>query len=314
MKWSLSSHRTFRRCQRQYYFTYIAANHNAKKDYIRREAYLLKQVKQLSAWKGTVIHQGIKKFAIPYLEQKETINWGSVTKETVELAKKQFEFSRQKKYRELGITKTNSNDEFCIIAEHENGKEIPQDSLDKVYIDIHTCFNNLASQTELLSHLQGRKFYLSERSFSHQYDDVKVNITPDLIFPCAYGYPSILDWKIEQNYIHGNHKLQVALYAWVLCKKDKWGIQKPEDIELYEVQLLDGNVIRHAYSLEIFEKLEDIIFQSIHEIRSLCRDHKYENQNLRDYEFAGSLNTCLYCSFQRLCRRYSSGTQLNESF
>ncbi|ODS34258.1 MAG: PD-(D/E)XK nuclease superfamily protein [Candidatus Scalindua rubra] len=301
----------FRRCQRQYYFAYIAANHLAKKEYVRREAYLLKQVKQLSPWRGTVIHQGIKKFVIPYLEQRKSINWDNVKNKTIELVKKQLEFSRTRKFRELGITKANFDDEFCIIAEHENGNEIDEDVIDKVRVDICTCFDNLASQTEMISYLQGRKFYLPERFFSHQYENVRIHIAPDLILPRAYGCPSIIDWKVEQDYTHGHHKLQVALYAWVLCKENIFDVQKPEDIELYEVQLLNSDVICHDCSSTVFEELEDFMFQSIQEIRSLCGDHKYANQNIEDYEFARSPNSCLYCSFQKLCKELSNAKSFN---
>lgn len=46
-QWSISTDRLFRRCQRQFFFREIAANH-ASKDW-RREAFILKQLKTLEA-------------------------------------------------------------------------------------------------------------------------------------------------------------------------------------------------------------------------------------------------------------------------
>jgi hypothetical protein len=52
-QWSISTDRLFRRCQRQFFFREIAANHAAR-DW-RREAFILKQLKTLELWRGTVI-------------------------------------------------------------------------------------------------------------------------------------------------------------------------------------------------------------------------------------------------------------------
>ncbi|MCL0073102.1 PD-(D/E)XK nuclease family protein [Dehalococcoidia bacterium] len=298
MRWSFSSHKMFQRCQRQYYFFHIAANRSAKSDYVQREAYRLKQVKTLSTWKGSLIHQGINKFVIPYLQHKEPIDWDDVVNKTIKLAKKQFEFSRNSSSWKSNIVK----DGYCILLEHERGEDIPKDKLDSVYAEICTCFTNLASQKDLLSYLQGQRIYFSEKFFSYQYEGAQIYVVPDLVFSRSYGYPTIVDWKIEQDFTHSQHKLQVALYAWVLWKNDGWGIKKLNNIDLYEIQLLKGNIIKHICDAEIIEELEDFIYQSIHEIRSLCGDHKYQHQDFRDYEPAKSPNTCLYCSFQKLCR------------
>jgi hypothetical protein len=299
MKWSFSAHNTFRRCQRQYYFGNIAANHRAR-DKIRKEAYLLKQVKQLSAWKGSIIHEGINKFVIPYLREGRRIDWPVALSNTLDLASKQYHFSKAHKFRQPGITKSAYNGEYCILAEHERNQEIPDEILENIYDEIRTCFNNLSFQRELISFFEGHKSYYAEHFLSHSFDGVQIKAVPDLIFTGIYGNTSVVDWKIEQDYSHGDHKLQVALYAWVLL--NKWNISDPDKIELYEAQLLEGNIIRHDFVPSMLEELEDFIFQSITEIRSLCGDHKYESQNLDDFQFAKSASTCAYCSFLRLCR------------
>ncbi len=55
MRWSISAHRSFRRCPRQYYFNHMAAAWNATKMPWRREAHLLKQVKSLALWRGSLV-------------------------------------------------------------------------------------------------------------------------------------------------------------------------------------------------------------------------------------------------------------------
>jgi hypothetical protein len=298
MRWSLSSHRTFRRCQRQYFFGNIAANHKAK-DRIRREAYLLKQVKQLSSWRGSIVHQGIHKFLVPYLQENKNINWSSISEKTLDLAKRQFEFSKLLKYKQPGISKSHHED-YCILAEHDRGDDVPAEVVEKIYDDVTACLNSHAFQKEIIPLFEGQKAYYSEHNLVNKYEATQISTVADLIFTRYSGNFVIVDWKYEQDYSFGDHKHQIALYGWIL--QHRWNIRKPELIELYEVQLREGQIVQHNFNTSVIEELEDFMFQSIHEIRSLCEDHKYETQNIGDFEFARSGNSCIYCSFVKLCQ------------
>jgi len=298
MRWSFSSHRTFRRCQRQYFFGSIAANHKTK-DRIRKEAYLLKQVKQLSTWKGSIIHQGIHKFVIPYLVERKRIDWPAVSDKTLDLAKRQFAFSKALKYRHPGVAKSH-HDDYCILTEHDRGEDVPAEKIDEIYNEVVGCLNSPAFQKEIIPFVEGQKGYYSERNLSQKYEGAQISAVPDLIFTRPSGNVVIVDWKYEQDYSFGDHSHQVALYGWVL--KHQWNIIEPELIELYEVQLREGRIVQHKFNTLVMEELEDFMFQSIHEIRSLCADHKYETQNIEDFELARNGNSCIYCSFVKLCR------------
>jgi hypothetical protein len=53
-QWSISFDRLVRRCQRRAFFREIAANHASGG--WQREAFILKQLKTLELWRGTLIH------------------------------------------------------------------------------------------------------------------------------------------------------------------------------------------------------------------------------------------------------------------
>ena len=55
MIWSISESKTFKRCQRQWYFKNCVASALAKKDPIRREAYLLSKLQTISGWRGQIV-------------------------------------------------------------------------------------------------------------------------------------------------------------------------------------------------------------------------------------------------------------------
>src|SRR4051812_21633623 len=99
MKFSFSSERYFRRCQQQYYLREFLACHNAK-DPLRREAFVLKQLKTVELWRGSLVHRGIQKFVLPALEAGLPVNWNVVGDETIQMARRQLQFSAERKYRQ----------------------------------------------------------------------------------------------------------------------------------------------------------------------------------------------------------------------
>ena len=84
-QWSISTDRLFRRCQRQFFFQEIAANH-AFRDW-RREAFILKQLKTLELWRGTLIHEGIQHYLVPALKHGTFLNWTDLAEQNVRRAK-----------------------------------------------------------------------------------------------------------------------------------------------------------------------------------------------------------------------------------
>jgi len=110
-KWSFSADRCLRRCQRQFFLQHVAAWHNAR-DPVRREAFLLKQVKTLALWKGSIVHRGIELYVLPQLQQNTRVDWHQVAQQTIALARRQFVFSAQRRYREAGMSKAQAGDDY----------------------------------------------------------------------------------------------------------------------------------------------------------------------------------------------------------
>jgi hypothetical protein len=77
-QWSISTDRRFRRCQRQFFFQEIAANHSSK-DW-RREAFIPRQMKTLELWRGTLIHEGIQY----YVYETEWLGFNDAIKRLVD--------------------------------------------------------------------------------------------------------------------------------------------------------------------------------------------------------------------------------------
>lgn len=80
LEWSFSTDRRIRRCQRQFFFGSVAAWHNAK-DPLRRESFLLSQVKSMDAWRGNLVHEAIRSFVMPPLQARQAVPWERVIQE-----------------------------------------------------------------------------------------------------------------------------------------------------------------------------------------------------------------------------------------
>src|SRR5689334_3910091 len=130
LDWSFSLERCFRRCQRQHLFRDIIASHNAR-DPFRRECFLLKQLKSIDLWQGLLVHRGIELFVVTALQGGHAVNWGRAIEGTVEMAKRQLDFSRAKRYREEKMSKTKAGDDYCALLCHEEGRDILPEEWDE---------------------------------------------------------------------------------------------------------------------------------------------------------------------------------------
>jgi hypothetical protein len=298
--WSFSANRCFRRCQQQFFLREIAASHNAR-DPWRRECFLLKQVKTPEQWRGLVVHRGIELFVVPPLQSGTPIDWDAAVRGTIDLARRQVAFSRDRRYREGGMTKTEAADDYCALLPHELGEELPASVLEETETVIASALRNLAGLDELWRELRGRRRYLPEHRIRVSYDGASLVAQLDLLSFRAYGKPIIVDWKVSDSMGGSDAHLQTAFYAWAIWQCGTWGVERPEDVDLFEVQLLTPAVVRHRCDADIVVELEDRIYRDLQEIRSLCGSGRYADLDAADFDFARNPNSCAQCPFRRLC-------------
>jgi len=297
LKWSISAHNCFRRCQRQYYFSKIMAAHNAI-DERRREAHILAQLKNLSEWRGNLADKGIEHFVIPALENGIQIDFEHATQQTIELAYRQLAFSKARKYREPGITKSDIGDEFCALSRHEYGQDFSSEELEALFLDIACCFENLEQQTDFIEYLKQGKRYGTQKILSFYLDEVRIIAWLDLLFFREAGQLTIVDWKAGMSET-SDYRPQLLVYA--LAAVEGWPKAQPGNLEIYEANIMKNEIRRHHVTEQDLLGIEDFIYSSICEIRSVTQDKKYQHQHVEDYEFANSPDTCMYCSFRKLC-------------
>jgi hypothetical protein len=299
LDWSFFLDRCFRRCQREFFFRELAAWHNAK-DPLRRESFLLKQLKTVELWQGLLVHRGIEIYVVPSLLAGSAVDWDRTITGTIEMARRQLEFSRARRYREEKMLKTKAGDDYCALLCHEQGADLSQEAWDEISGTIERAFRNLSQLDELWKTIGAKDRYWSELPIHLKYDGANIVVRLDLL--CFYfGKPTIVDWKVSESKGGSDARLQLGLYAWALCKHPSWRVNRIEDVQLLEVQLLTPAVVRHQFDDALAVELENRIFRSLDEIRALCGDGEYEAQDVTDFALARNANSCAYCPFQRPC-------------
>lgn len=304
-KWSISGHNCFHRCQRQYFFRNIMAHHNAKKDPRRREAYLIKQLSSLSAWKGRLVHLALEKYFVPTLQNGNIISRDELTSRTLELAEQQLEFSQQRKYRQHGTTKTKVGDIFLALKAHEPEFDLDKQQVQEVFEDIETCYQNLYSHSRFMNFISEQAdWYQTEFRLSFQFNNTTIVGQPDLLIGYGEGKICVIDWKTGRS-TGSNYSRQLYLYGLAVIRNQKWLDYQLQDLLLVEANLLQNKFIKYTIDESQELEIEDFLDRSISKIKAVTGDRKYNLNDLKDYAYANSLSSCQHCNFKALCQSIS---------
>lgn len=300
-KWSISAHNCFQRCQRQYFFRYIMAHHNAK-DPKRREAYLRKQLSSLDAWKGRLVHLALEKYFIPSLQQGDTISCDELTQKTIVLGNQQFEFSQQKKYSQAGITKANSGDIYLALKLHEDKIELEKQDLETVFLEIKQCYQNLYAYQEFIDFLYNKAdWHETEFRLFFRFNGVTILGQPDLLVGYQRNKICVIDWKTGKSKT-SDYSTQLYLYALAVIKSQRWSNYNLQDLLLVEANLMQNKFEKRPIDKSQELEIKNFLSHSISDIQATTGNHQYNPNELKNYSYANNLRSCQYCNFRHLCK------------
>ena len=75
-----------------------------------------------------------------------------------------------------------------------------------------------------LGQVEGRRYYGSELALSTEYNGVRIKGQIDLLFGRNYGQYGVVDWKDYVTPSASDARLQMSLYAWLLCRNQMWRV------------------------------------------------------------------------------------------
>ena len=115
MIWSISESRTFRRCQRQWYYKNFVANAIAK-DRVRHTAYLLGKLQTISAWRETSSTPSSAETIFPAVRARRIIGLDEArASRPQQIFDRQLAFGQRHPLHEPGLSPTQLGDDFAAF-------------------------------------------------------------------------------------------------------------------------------------------------------------------------------------------------------
>jgi hypothetical protein len=312
-KWSISTVNTLRQCNRKYYFSTILSNFNHG-NRLKRKTFELKKMQSLLMWPGSIVDKVMEKKVIPLVIDKKPIDFNLIADEAVELAKKQFIFSENKRYHDQELTKTDAGEEWCILEIHETGKEYSERDLVKVYEKIRTAILNVPTITLpdsdklLIEYLgEGKPLMPNVTNWSFEIEKARVNPQMDLVLYHNFK-PVVIDWKVSDSFA-GDYSRQLIVCGLTVyftrLKKVATENKKPytfQDIKLFEVNLYRGEVKEHLFTEERANEMIDYINLTGSDIALLNETLADSEEAITQFDITENEGSCTFCNFQSLCQ------------
>jgi hypothetical protein len=284
------------------------ANPNSK-DSLRREAYLLKQLQTVYAWRGVVVDSVIQKQIVPKIRYHKLPSENQVLEFATQLMNKQISFGIEKKYRDYNVTKSGADDSYCAFYELEYGKGLDEEKLERAKEDVISSLKNLLHSDILKEISANNSYVIAQRELTFQFDrGIDVLCTPDIIVFFKDKSPLIIDWKVH-SYSSVDAWLQLGIYAIALLRvkphkdfpNNLTQIGNPSNVRLIEYQLLKNIQREYRLSTEDIVDIEDYIFQSSMQMEKVVNGRRYEKLDISRFQTARSPKICDRCQFKKLC-------------
>lgn len=304
MKWSFSASTTFRMCPRKWFYANSFASSLAKHP-DRKEAYYLKQLQSISAWRGSLVDTVIGVTIVPELKKGRVPNEKKVMDYASYLAKKQVEFGKDKRHREPKMTKSEGGTSYCAFYDMEYSDRVDQSQLKLAQAEATTALKNLLRSKLLEELAQNNSHLVAQRSIRFEFAGASVVCTPDLIVFYENAPPLIIDWKVH-SFAYSDYRLQLALYALALTRvephRDFPELKvSPTEVGLIEYQLLKNTQRQYELTSDDITDLEDHIYHSFRQIRHTTEGRKAKDLEAEMFQTARSPKICAKCQFKKIC-------------
>jgi hypothetical protein len=305
MRWSYSASRSFRQCQRQWYFKNIVASARANEP-IRRRAYVLSKLQSVSAWRGKIVDNVISKTIIPSLNRHERITLRIVKARARNLFDRQLAYALRHPIGTRDLQVSAEGDDFTILYGMEYGEAPTEQEIQQAWTEVEQALTNLYAMDGVRGALKAAEYVIAQRALQYDLmDGVTVLAYPDAIAFRSKEPPFIIDWKVHA-FGQNDAWLQLAIYAIALSRSKHSDFPAhfscgAKDILLLEAQLLTESLREHHLGEDQIEEAEEYIITSAYEIACLTEGRKYADLKPEDFRVAVHAETCQRCAFRAIC-------------
>lgn len=307
MLWSISKSKIFAQCQRKWFYLEILASHHAKQG-IRKEAYHLKQLQSVYAWRGSVVDKVIEKLIVFRLHNRTLPSVQETIDYAMKIADMQLTFAKNQAHKQHNVTKSNAGLKYCALYDYEYKGMVIDSQIETAKLEIKTALSNLLKSPFIRKVLQEHSYLVPQRPLRFSFADIRIACVPDLIVFYDDKPPLIVDWKVH---VFGNtdYWLQLGIYALALSRTNPHRdysqyqplLKDPKTFHLIEYQLLKNHQKSYTVSQEDVNELEDYIVESGGLMQTVTNGLKYPNINVDDFQIARFPDICARCQFKKIC-------------
>lgn len=310
--WSFSVNRLFRKCQRQWFYKTKVANALAKKDPVRREAYILSKLGSIHSWRGRLVDQVIEKSIIPSFQMRRQPRLATVLEEARARFDRQLRFGLEHRLRDPGFKAKEHEDDLAAFFGMEYGNPPIESEIQQAWQEVETALTNLIESPrfeEIRTSLMAASQMTAQCTIMFPHAGATVRAVPDLICFFPQEPPIIIDWKVHHFGVH-DYYAQLVCYALALTRCGPHGLLPPalkaypaHDVRLIEAQLLTAEVRHHTISEDDVLNVEDKMAADINEMLLAVDDRENSELTADDFPKARHMGVCDTCNFRKLCWR-----------
>lgn len=294
--WSVSRDNLFRSCRRAYYYQYYGSwnGWNADADEKNRLLYLLKNIKSLPAWTGTIVHETIAEALRDHAETGRPVMADDLKSRAKEKLRRGWTEATTKAW--LRQPKKTNLDELY----YGNGQSLAKEKTDKVKEKVYGCLDAFAAMPELqdILRLGPASWKPIDKLDSFDWQGTKIWCAVDFALKDPEGNLRIIDWKTgaEKTEALG---LQLACYAHFA--HDKWGAP-PGTVKVYGCFLGEGaRFAEYPLSPDGMVDAQERILTSIREMQQCLDDPARNIAHEQDFPLAENSRPCRFCVFRGAC-------------
>jgi len=294
--WSVSRDQSFRECQRAYYYHYYGSwggwEDDAPEDV--RKLYVLKNVKTMPMWAGSVVHETIAEALNRYARKQTPIRTGELQAAARQKLRNGWLEAVNREWLR-SPKKTNLHELY-----YGDGKTAPREQTERIKERVYDCLAAFA-ESSLLSEILAVPYVdwkPVDQLDSFSLHGLKVWCAIDFAYVDPAGHLRILDWKTGAER-EAALKTQLACYA--LYAAQEW--YTPLDkIRLYGCFLREkARLSEYEAAPELLVDAQDRIVTSAAEMREKLVDVEANAAREDDFPYCEDERACVRCNFKEVC-------------
>jgi len=302
LTWSVSRHRLFQDCRRAYYYNYYGSwggwERNASP--ATRQLYVLKNIRTLPMWGGTIVHGVIAAALERYALHGNAIEAGELQAHARHQLRQGWVEATQRAWLQAP-KKTNLFDLY-----YGNGKTLPPEDTDALKQRVYQCLTTFADSDVLQQILavHPHNWKPIDKLDSFLLDDIKVWCAIDFAYTDPAQCLRILDWKTGPEKAEAL-RLQLACYTFFAS--EKWH-SSLEQTRVFGIFLRD-NARSSEYALAPTDLIDarDEIVTSAAMMRECLADPRTNSAREADFPPTAADYPCQQCNFREVCPKIVRG-------